>query len=435
MMITPAFCRRAARTICSWATPPDQHPARPHARGPGLGEQAVHLLSGPGPRRLLHLVVDGRRDATPPAGADRDDGRQHVDQQRARRDSAGPRPPPVRTRAATRWRNPWDGGFDRSSCSSLSVAGAASTASGWRIMNTGTGAWRRTSSATEPKSSRPRPVRPWVAMAMRSAWLARARRQDLLGRPSALHLARGVDALRAESSRERRQIFRGVVLAHLEVVDVVKLVVPSIAIGEIGSEHAQQQDASCRAARRCRAGSPAPASADGDPSSATSTRLYLDMGDFTARRVPDEGRVERGVARTDQENGDRWSSAARSRRCCRARAAPAPLRPWLDITMRSALRKRAASTIASTGGPYQTEVSASATPRWPRAVLGLAPGNAAASRTACTCASVGSTMGRAYASTARSSTSLARLSRASSTAGLAGLPPRGSSRRAGPGSS
>ena len=53
-------------------------------------------------------------------------------------------------------------------------AAAVVTSYGWRIMNTGTGACRSTASATDPNSSRPSPVRPWVAIAIRSTSLSHA---------------------------------------------------------------------------------------------------------------------------------------------------------------------------------------------------------------------------------------------------------------------
>src|SRR5881628_404889 len=42
------------------------------------------------------------------------------------------------------------------------------------MRNTGTSDWRSTASATEPKSSRPSPLRPWVVIAIRSAPASRA---------------------------------------------------------------------------------------------------------------------------------------------------------------------------------------------------------------------------------------------------------------------
>ena len=105
MTIMPAFCRLAARTICSWATPSVSIP-RARTRGLGPGEQPVHLLLGPGAGRRVHLVVGRRRDVALAAGTDRDDRRHHVQQDELgcgsprlgqARANAGPRP----------WRNPW----------------------------------------------------------------------------------------------------------------------------------------------------------------------------------------------------------------------------------------------------------------------------------------------------------------------------------------
>src|SRR5262245_31826882 len=58
--------------------------------------------------------------------------------------------------------------------SSGHAARAAVRSSGSRIINTGMSACRNTASATEPKSSRPSPLRPCVVMAIRSALASRA---------------------------------------------------------------------------------------------------------------------------------------------------------------------------------------------------------------------------------------------------------------------